>query len=104
MYRLSHDHPEFVANRPNRQKRKRFQLRLDKLDRIASGLSETVDAVLALLVPGNEATAKRRKEQRGQNTSESDSHSFGTSFCYCGCYTIYQYKAKYDRLSFIHVV
>ena len=64
MYRLSHDHPEFVANRPNRQKRKRFQLRLDKLDRIASGLSETVDAVLALLVPGHEAAAKRRREDR----------------------------------------
>ena len=56
--------PEFVPNPPKRQKRKRLQLRLDKLDRIASGVSDTVDAVLALLVPGHEASAKRKREDR----------------------------------------
>ena len=61
MDRLSYSRTEFVENQ---QKRKRFQLRLDKLDRIASGVSKTVDALLALLVPGHEASAKRRRTDR----------------------------------------
>ena len=46
------------------KKRKKVQPRLDKLVRIASGVPETVDAVLALLVPDHEASAKRRREDR----------------------------------------
>ena len=53
---------------PQKQKslfrRPRVQPRLYKLSRIASAMSETVDAVLALIVPGHEASIKRRKEDR----------------------------------------
>ena len=65
--RLSYSNPVYVLNsqKPKHpSKRRRLQPRLYKLSRIASAMSETVDAVLALIVPGHEASIKRRKEDR----------------------------------------
>ena len=45
-------------------RRPRFQLRLDKVARIASAMTETVDAVLALTIPGHEEHIKKRKDER----------------------------------------
>ena len=65
--RLAYSNPVYISNTKKQKqlsKRPRLQPRLYKIARIAYAMSETVDAVLALIVPGHEASTKRRKEDR----------------------------------------
>ena len=44
--------------------KQRLRFNTNKVKRIASAVSETVDAVFALIVPGHEAAMNRRKDDR----------------------------------------
>jgi hypothetical protein len=66
--RLSYSNPVYVLNPQKRpSKRRRLQPRLYKVARIASVMSETVDAVLALIVPGHEASTNSRIPTRKED-------------------------------------
>ena len=65
--RLAYSNPVYISNTKQQKqlsKRPRLQPRLYKIARIASAMSETVDAVLALIVPGHEASTNKKKKGR----------------------------------------